>query len=105
PHVFCSSDPKHPLVISAGRYIPPESAIWLADLWVPQGSALYIAPKPDNAQCIDLHNNRNSARATQGDLDQSTLTTQTTLYTNPATFYYLFENHPTNHSRPEARSS
>jgi hypothetical protein len=57
PHVFASTDPNQlPLVISAGRYFPKDQKIYLADLWVEHGDALYIPemPKQVAPEFIDL---------------------------------------------------
>lgn len=93
PHVFASTDPNFPLVISVGRYWHAEQRIRLADLWVPRGAALYIPPKPLllGARCIDLHNNRNSARACWGDIHQNSVLTHTLLQTS-GTFTYWYWN-------------
>lgn len=100
PHVFVSTDPALPLVISVGRYWPQQRRIRLADLWVPQGSALYIPPKPAllGAPCIDLHNNRNSARACWGHLDKSSLSTHTLLQTEGGYFYWYWNALATVHT-------
>ena len=100
PHVFASTDPQFPLVISVGRYWPQLSKICLADLWVPRGSALYIPPKPALAhpECIDLHNNRNSARACWGDIHHSSITTHTLLQNNNGFFYWYWNAKPTVHT-------
>jgi hypothetical protein len=92
PHVFASTDPSFPLVTSVARYWPERQQIALADLWVPRGHALYIPPKPANlcAECIDLHNNRNSARACWGDIRADHITTQTLL--QPNGYFYWFWN-------------
>ncbi|OTG92105.1 hypothetical protein [Acinetobacter sp. ANC 3813] len=67
PHIFASTDQELPLVISVARYFPKDGKIYLADLWVKRGDALYIPPKPiDQLKFIDLHNNRNSALACWG---------------------------------------
>ena len=100
PHVFASTDPKLPLVISVGRYWPALSKIRLADLWVPRGSALYIPPKPTilGQECVDLHNNRNSARACWGRLDQGSLTTDTLLQTKDGFFFWFWNATSTVHT-------
>ncbi|MGC8517851.1 MAG: hypothetical protein ACP5P4_04895 [Steroidobacteraceae bacterium] len=102
PHVFCSTDSQMPLVISVGRYWPKLSRIRLADLWVPRGAALYIPPKPalHDAQCIDLHNNRNSARACWGDIERSTITTHTLLQAHGGFFYWYWNAKDTTHFPP-----
>jgi len=103
PHVFASIDPKQPLVVSVGRYWPKLGKIRLADLWVPHGSALYIPPKPalPEMACIDLHNNRNSARACWGDIRQNSIVTQTLLQTSGTYSYWYWNAIPTAHSRPD----
>ncbi|GGP23801.1 hypothetical protein [Silvimonas iriomotensis] len=100
PHVFASTDPQFPLVISVGRYWPAQKKIRVADLWVPRGSALYIPPMPalPGAECIDLHNNRNSARACWGDIHQNTLVTHTLLQNKGGFFYWFWNAKPTVHS-------
>lgn len=104
PHVFLSSDPTQPLVVSVGRYWPRLGRIRLADLWVPRGSALYIPPKPAcvTPECIDLHNNRNSARACWGDIRQNSIVTHTLLQNQNGYFYWYWNAIPTVHSRPLA---
>lgn len=101
PHVFASTDPTLPLVISVGRYWPELGKIRLADLWVPRGSALYIPPKPApvvGQQCLDLHNNRNSARAAWGHLHQDSILTHTLLQQNGGFFYWYWNAKSTAHS-------
>jgi len=100
PHIFASTDPNLPLVISVGRYWPKLHKIRLVDLWVPRGSALYIPPKPAllGQECIDLHNNRNSARACWGHLDKSSLMTHTLLQTKNGYFYWYWNATPTVHT-------
>lgn len=104
PHVFASVDPKLPLVTSAGRYWPRLGKIRLADLWVPRGSALYIPPKParPDDECIDLHNNRNSARACWGNLHQESLRTDTLLQLKNGFFHWYWNPRDTVHSEPLA---
>lgn len=104
PHVFASTDPHKPLVISVARYWPHKKEIRLADLWVPQGNALYIPPQivlPD-AECIDLHNNRNSARACWGHLGQNSVKTHTLLQNQGGYFYWFWNPKPTVHSAVKA---
>ena len=104
PHVFASTDPRLPLVISVGRYWPSLHKIRLADLWVPRGSALYIPPKPatPGLECVDLHNNRNSARACWGRLEQSTLMTETLLQAEHGFFFWFWNATPTVHTDPSS---
>lgn len=104
PHVFASVDPHLPLVTSVGRYWPRLGRICLADLWVPRGSALYIPPKPSHpdAECIDLHNNRNSARACWGSLRQDSLITDTLLQARKGFFYWYWNARDTVHTEPPA---
>lgn len=104
PHVFASTDPTQPLVISVGRYWPKLGKIRLADLWVPRGSALYIPPKPasGNLECLDLHNNRNSARACWGDIRQNSIVTHTLLQSDNGFFYWYWNPIATVHGRPVA---
>ncbi len=99
PHIFASTDPNFPLVISVGRYWRNQKKIRLADLWVPQGSALYIPPKPLllGQECIDLHNNRNSARACWGTLGENSVKTHTLLQMNNGYFYWFWNRKPTVH--------
>jgi hypothetical protein len=100
PHVFASTDSNLPLVISVGRYWPALNKIRLADLWVPRGSALYIPPKPavPGQECVDLHNNRNSARACWGRLDRNTLMTDTLLQAEHGFFFWFWNATPTVHT-------
>ena len=107
PHVFASTDAELPLVTSVGRYWPKRRKICLADLWVPRGSALYIPPKPAllGMECIDLHNNRNSARACWGHLRKDTLLTHTLLQTKGGYFYWFWNAKPTVHTNLELQSS
>ena len=100
PHIFASTDPKFPLVISVGRYWPRRGKICLADLWVPRGSALYIPPMPAllGSECIDLHNNRNSARACWGEIEQNSILTHTLLQTSYTFTYWYWNSTPTVHS-------
>jgi hypothetical protein len=100
PHIFASTDPHLPLVISVGRYWPRLSKIRLADLWVPRGSALYIPPKPatPDQECVDLHNNRNSARACWGRLDRNSLLTHTLLQAKNGFFFWYWNPTPTTHT-------
>ncbi|OTG63474.1 hypothetical protein [Acinetobacter silvestris] len=99
PHIFASTDQELPLVVSVARYWPKLGKIYLADLWVPQGQALYIPsrPKVNGQDFIDLHNNRNSARACWGQLDQTTVNTHTLLQTENAYFYWYWNKHPAIH--------
>lgn len=107
PHVFASTDAQFPLVISVGRYWHAEGRIRLADLWVPQGSALYIPPKPllFGSQCIDLHNNRNSARAVWGDIRRNSILTHTLLQTKDSFTYWYWNAADTVHTPLEVRHS
>ncbi len=100
PHVFASVDPHLPLVISVGRYWPDKKTIRLADLWVPRGSALYIPPKPNVRcpECIDLHNNRNSARACWGAIGQDSVATTTLLQSKDNFFFWFWNALPTIHA-------
>lgn len=100
PHVFASIDPDFPLVVSVGRYWPKLYKIRLADLWVPRGSALYIPPKPVflGQECLDLHNNRNSARACWGDIKQNSLITKTLLQAKDGFYYWYWNAAPTVHT-------
>ncbi|WP_047396814.1 hypothetical protein [Chitinibacter sp. ZOR0017] len=102
PHVFASTDADFPLVISVARYWPALGKIRLADLWVPTGYALYIPPKPADPAlpCIDLHNNRNSARACWGQLHRHSIHTDTLLQAEHGYFYWYWNAIPTHHSHP-----
>lgn len=102
PHVFASTDPVLPLVISVGRYWPRLGRIRLADLWVPRGWALYIPPKPSatDPACIDLHNNRNSARACWGNIEHDSVTTHTLLQATGGYFHWYWNADDTAHGRP-----
>lgn len=106
PHVFASTDPNLPLVISVGRYWPKLCKIRLADLWVPRGSALYIPPKPAllGQECLDLHNNRNSARACWGNLEQNSLLTHTLLQAEHGFFYWYWNATSTVHTKPSPKT-
>jgi hypothetical protein len=99
PHVFASIDPHLPLVISVGRYWPKLCKIRLADLWVPRDSALYIPPKPIvlGQECLDLHNNRNSARACWGSLEHDSVKTKTMLQLD-GFFHWFWNARPTVHT-------
>jgi hypothetical protein len=103
PHVFASTDPQFPLVISVARYWHAKSVIRLADLWVPQGCALYIPPKPLllGSECIDLHNNRNSARAAWGDIHRGSIDTHTLLQTTDSFTYWYWNPADTVHTHLE----
>lgn len=107
PHVFASTDARFPLVISVGRYWPRLACIRLADLWVPRGWMLYIPPKPavPGQACIDLHNNRNSARACWGDIEHDAVTTHTLLQVTGGFFYWYWNAHDTGHGRPAGASN
>ncbi|WP_180080702.1 MULTISPECIES: hypothetical protein [unclassified Acinetobacter] len=100
PHIFSATDQDHlPLVISVGRYFPNLGKIYLADLWVNPGDALYIPAKPkySNPEFIDLHNNRNAALACwRGDSNKSTLTTHSLLDAH-GYFYWYWNRRPTIH--------
>jgi len=104
PHVFASTDTRQPLVTSVGRYWPKLGQICLADLWVPRGHALYIPPKPaiSDAPCIDLHNNRNTARACWGDIRQNSIRTRTLLQSQGGFFYWYWNALDTAHGKPVA---
>ena len=104
PHLFISCDPVKPLVLSVARYWPAEGRICMADLWIPQGWSVFLPAQPDNATapCVDLHNNRNSARACWGDLFQDRVHTQTLLRENDDSFRWYWNPLPTVHSRPPA---
>ncbi|MDR0259995.1 MAG: hypothetical protein LBI76_09310 [Comamonas sp.] len=99
PHVFSSVDPQLPLVISVGRYWPQRAKIFLADLWVPQGMALYIPPRPKkpDAAHIDLHGNRNSALACWRGGTQKSVQTRTLLPKDGGYFYWFWNALPTVH--------
>jgi len=104
PHIFASIDPEMPLVTSVGRYWPKLGKIRLVDLWVPRGSALYIPPKPSrpDAECIDLHNNRNSARACWGNIRQDSVLTDTLLQVKNGFFHWYWNSTETVHTEPLA---
>ncbi|MDH0493708.1 hypothetical protein [Comamonas aquatica] len=53
---------------------------------------------------MDLHNNRNSARACWGDLFQDRVHTQTLLRENDNSFRWYWNPLPTVHSRPTAQA-
>lgn len=100
PHVFASTDPNMPLVISVGRYWPAFNKIRLADLWVPRGCALYIPPKPaiPGQECIDLHNNRNAARACWGSMKQNSVLTHILLQDKKTFTYWYWNGKATTHT-------
>ena len=102
PHVFAATDPAIPLVISVARYWPHRGVMRCADLWVPQGQMLYIPPKPHipDAEVVDLHNNRNSARAAWGQLSPRSITTHTLLQQTGGFFYWYWNARDTDHGRP-----
>ncbi len=99
PHVFASVDPHLPLVVTVARYFPTERKIYLADLWVRQGHALYIPAKnvEFGQQYIDLHNNRNSALACWGSLNNHSIQTQTLLQDEHGYFYWYWDKQATLH--------
>ncbi len=99
PHVFSSVDPHLPLVISVGRYWPQRAKIFLADLWVPRGMALYMPPRPKipDAAYIDLHGNRNSALACWRGGTQKSVQTRTLLPKDGGYFYWFWNALPTVH--------
>lgn len=101
PHVFASTDATKPLVISVGRYWPAQQMLRLADLWIPQGWCLYIPAQlgTEHAECLNLHNNRNAARACWGDLQQDRIYTQT-LLSDTGFFHWYWNAKPTEHTSP-----
>lgn len=105
PHVFASVDPHLPLVISVARYFPKKRKIHLADLWVPIGSALYVPAQPfqDDAECLDLHGNRNSARACWGTIARNSIETHTLLHPDDQSFRWFWNDRPTVHANLEPR--
>ncbi len=102
PHIFASTDINLPLVISVGRLWPGRKKIRVADLWVPRGHALYIPPMPAllGAECIDLHNNRNSALACWGNIQQNSILTETLLQNDNTYFYWYWNATGTTHTKP-----
>lgn len=102
PHIFASTDPTQPLVITVARYWPNEHRIRVADLWVPRGSALYVPPMPQKigAECIFLHGNRQSAHACWGDIRQNSVYTHTLLQNDHGYFYWYWNAVATVHGRP-----
>ena len=110
PHIFASTDQQLPLVISVARYFPAEGQIYLADLWVRRGDALYIPPKPnDQFDFIDLHNNRNSALACwggppnilqgHGQSLKTSVDTETLLQVESTYFYWYWNKKRTLHQQ------
>ena len=99
PHVFASVDPKLPLVISVARFWPRLGKIYLADLWVPSGCALYVPPRSHllGQPYLDLHGNRNSALACWLGGGQTSVQTQTMLQTSDSYFYWFWNNSPSIH--------
>jgi hypothetical protein len=71
---------------------------------------LYVPPKKFNQQYVDLHGNRNSARATWGADGKGALLTNTTLGNDqvfaavPTAPHYHEEKHPTVHLAPPGYS-
>jgi hypothetical protein len=102
PHIFASTDADMPLVISVARYWPKQHKIRLADLWLAQGNALYVPSSTVYAglDCIDLHNNRNSARACWDQLCKNSILTHTLLEPDSKTFDWYWNKKPTIHYRP-----
>ena len=107
PHVFCSLDPDGvPLVVSVARYRAARKEIYLADLWLNGGECLYVPPKTCSDEYVDMHNDRNSARACWGIDGKVSLRTQTTLVNSalfgrePTKPHYYAEKQPTVHSAP-----
>lgn len=102
PHVFCSTDRDLPLVISVGRYWQKRDKIFLADLWVRQGDALYIPPMShqprDGSLC--LHGNRNSALACWGDIHHRSIDTHSLLQVSGEPISWFWNGKPTVHSKP-----
>lgn len=99
PHVFASIDPYLPLVISVARFWPSMHRIYLADLWLPRGSALYSPPPcPSLSEpFLNLHGNRNSALACWPGLKRSSITTQTLLRANGGYFHWFWNELPSIH--------
>lgn len=99
PHVFASTDPKQPLVVSVGRYWPKLNTIFLADLWLPRGFALYSPPRGDALQAdfLDLHGNRNAALACWPGLKQASIHTQTLLRVKGGSFHWFWNGLPSIH--------
>lgn len=99
PHVFASIDPELPLVISVARYWPRFKKIFLADLWVPSGSALYIPPRSraKGQEFVHLHGNRNSALACWRGIERSSIQTQTLLQVDGGYFHWFWNELPTIH--------
>ena len=100
PHVFVSCDPHLPLVISVARYLPAAQTIFLADLWLPRGKALYVParPKTPSPQVLYLHGNRNAALACWQDVGQDSVRTQTLLQDQGGYFCWYWNELPTHHS-------
>lgn len=117
PHVFFSRVGGPPLVISVARWRPYVNEIALADLWVKPGDAIVLPPKvkPVLPRCasddlarsliLDLHGNRNSARACWLMEGNATLLT-TTILGNKDTMmaaatkpHYHEEKSPTTHTQ------
>jgi len=99
PHIFASTDESLPLVVSVARYWPKRKKIYLADLWIPVGSALYLPPQPAHSEreYMNLHNNRNSAHACWGQAQQTVLKTHTLLLNQGGYFYWYWNKSPTIH--------
>lgn len=97
PHLFTSTDPSLPRVTSVARYWPQKQEIFLADLWVPRGKALYIPPSPVGSPFIDLHCSRNSALACWHGTGPTSLHTQTLLQTKDIDIHWFWNELPTTH--------
>lgn len=97
PHLFTSTDPSLPRVTSVARYWPEKKTIFLADLWVPRGKALYIPPRPLDTPFIDLHCSRNSALACWHGTGPTSLQTQTLLQTQDLHIHWFWNELPTTH--------
>lgn len=97
PHLFASIHPKLPRVTSVARYWPERKEIFLADLWVPPGSALYIPPRPTGSPFFDLHCSRNSALACWHGTCSTSLPTQTLLQTEDIQIHWFWNERPTIH--------
>ena len=99
PHIFASIDLDLPLVISVGRYWPKLNKMYLADLWLPRGKALYVPPRPRLAgqEYLDLHGNRNSALACWQGIEHTSVRTRTLLQTEGGYFHWFWNELPTIH--------
>ncbi|THJ34309.1 hypothetical protein E8K88_07275 [Lampropedia aestuarii] len=99
PHVFVSTDPHQPRVVSVGRFWKKLNTICLADLWLPRGFALYSPSRGDGMQAdfLDLHGTRNAALACWPGLKQASIHTHTLLRVKGGYFHWFWNGLPSIH--------